>query len=355
MRCLALANALQDRGAECHFICAQITAGLAERIEAAGHAMSRLENSEVSPALAATAPPPPHADWLGDTMPWQSAWRQDAAACQAAIAADGRVDWLVVDHYALERGWHRTLRPHVRQGIVVVDDLGDRDLDCEILLDQNFRPPGQNPFTERLPSGCTQLKGPGMALLDGSYGQAHKRARPRQSLNHVLVYLGQTQVRHLLPVLTALSPLPLGMDLVVSDSLFQDPALRAHPIWNTPGTSQRRMHGRQPSLLPFMERADLAIGPIGSSTWERMCVGLPTLAVTLAANQEKIAADLHTAGFIDLLGPIDALSARDYTAGLARFAERTYLIELSRRGLGLVDGQGADRLASHLVNWANST
>ena len=48
-------------------------------------------------------------------------------------------DWLVVDHYALDRRWERALRTRVGR-ILVVDDLADRPHDCDLLLDQNFDP-----------------------------------------------------------------------------------------------------------------------------------------------------------------------------------------------------------------------
>ena len=38
----------------------------------------------------------------------------------------------------------------------------------------------------------------------------------------------------------------------------------------------------------LMGRADLAIGAAGSTAWERCCLGLPSIVLALAANQEPI-------------------------------------------------------------------
>jgi spore coat polysaccharide biosynthesis predicted glycosyltransferase SpsG len=45
-----------------------------------------------------------------------------------------------------------------------------------------------------------------------------------------------------------------------------------------------------------MADSDLAIGAAGSTSWERCCLGLPTLMVVLADNQSGIAFGLERAG-----------------------------------------------------------
>ena len=50
---------------------------------------------------------------------------------------DSRPEWLIVDHYGIDARWHKELRNQVDQ-IMVIDDLADRPLDCDILLDQTF-------------------------------------------------------------------------------------------------------------------------------------------------------------------------------------------------------------------------
>ena len=49
------------------------------------------------------------------------------------------------------------------------------------------------------------------------------------------------------------------------------------------------LHGPQPSLAGLIARADLAIGAGGATTWERACLGLPTLMAPIAHNQFHVA------------------------------------------------------------------
>lgn len=335
MRCLALANALGAKGVASHFLCRHLTDALARRIADAGHDMTLLP---ARPTAVETGPlAPPHADWLGTT------WRSDAADTAAAMT--DVYDWLIIDHYAIDARWHDAVRPKTRR-ILVIDDLADRPLACDALLDPNYRPQGQDPFVTRVPRTCLRYSGPQMALLDRAFAEAHTKARVRNAARHVFVYLGTASAKHHLPILDALGETDLTADLVASRVVAEEARVTTHP---TVVSGRVRLHGPQPTLLPFMEQADLAIGPIGTSTWERCALGLPTIAVTIAENQEKIAANLAEDGLVLLMGSLDSVRADDCRAALLRMSQSDRLILMSQRSLAICSGRGAMFLADALV------
>ena len=101
-----------------------------------------------------------------------------------------------------------------------------------------------------------------------------------------------------------------------------------------------------------MSEADLAIGARGATTWERLCLGLPSLVVTLAENQRPIAEELSRRGLVRWLG-----DAKD--VGTASIAEAFSSIdsasieEWSRQSREVVDGKGAGRVRGEMVKqWA---
>lgn len=335
MRCLSLANALTARGATCTFIARHLTDALADRIRGAGHALTLLPARQVATEQGPSAPS--HSGWLG------TLWQDDATDTLAAL---GRIcDWLIVDHYSLDRRWHDALRAKARR-ILVIDDLADRPLGCDALLDPNFRPRGDDPFQTRVPDLCQRFSGPRMALLDPSFATAHARARIRTEARHVFVYLGNARADHHLPVLDALARTGLTADLVGSAPVIGDARLTGHPALLC---GRIRLHGPQPSLLPFMEKADLAIGPIGSSTWERCCAALPTIAISIAENQETIARNLAAEGLILLLGRIEHQTCDAYHAALNDLSQTAALGRMSRLTHAICDGLGAPRMADALV------
>jgi spore coat polysaccharide biosynthesis predicted glycosyltransferase SpsG len=104
-----------------------------------------------------------------------------------------------------------------------------------------------------------------------------------------------------------------------------------------------------PSLAEAMARADLMISGGGATTWERMCLGLPALVVSLADNQTSTSAALAEAGYQTFLGEAGQVSAETFAAALrAALADPERLAAQSSRALELTDGQGAARVRRHL-------
>jgi len=123
MRCLALAGELARRGGEVHFACRPFSGNLNELIHSSGYHLHELTPPRDGGGER-------YAAWLG------AGWGEDAKESATVAAVLGGVDWLVVDHYALDARWHRALRGNCRRTLVI-DDLADRKYDCDILLDVN--------------------------------------------------------------------------------------------------------------------------------------------------------------------------------------------------------------------------
>ena len=60
-------------------------------------------------------------------------------------------------------------------------------------------------------------------------------------------------------------------------------------------------------LSDTMLQCDISIGAGGTTTWERFSMGLPSLVISIAANQEKSAQHLSDLGLIYYLGPAATL------------------------------------------------
>lgn len=109
-RCLTLARQARTHGVQVKFVCRDLTGALMPGIRQDGFTAHTLGAQE------------------------------DDAAATSAVAADGEaVQWLVVDHYALDASWERRVQGAVAN-IMVIDDLANRPHDWPVLLDQNFWP-----------------------------------------------------------------------------------------------------------------------------------------------------------------------------------------------------------------------
>jgi UDP-2,4-diacetamido-2,4,6-trideoxy-beta-L-altropyranose hydrolase len=311
----------------------------------AGHGLAQIKAAGME--LTALAAPQSRAAYGGeDYAAWLGATEaQDAAESANALAGE-RPDWLVVDHYGLGAGWERVLRAHTGS-LMVIDDLANRAHDCELLLDQNFSSQPDERYAGLVPADCSLLLGPRYALLDAQYARYRLHERPRDGgVGEVFVFFGGSDPGNLtgaaLEALARPNLRHLKVEIVIGANNAHGSRLRRQAA-ERPGTA---VHGPLPHLADLMSRADLAIGAAGTTTWERLCVGLPSLVVSIAENQRRGAEALAENGLIQYLG-----AARDVgTAELAGAIEEILagkhnLAEQSRRGRLTVDGLGALRVA----------
>ena len=286
--------------------------------------------------------------WLGCSQ------EQDAAQCLQALSDFGitRVSWLVADHYGLDTHWEALMLKGLAGSdsptkLIVIDDLADRPHKADLLLDQNFFGEAtQQRYQGLVESHCRQLLGPHYALLGPEYAQLHPVAPPRSELRRVLVFFGGVDPSNLTGrVLEAMLD-PMLADLAVDVVLgHQSPHRQAveELVARRPHTT---LHRPLLSLAGLIARADLAIGACGSTTWERACLGLPSLVVTIAANQQPFAEALDQAGYVQLLGDCVNVTAERITSALLARMTEPLVGETAKE---LTDGWGAPRVSMAML------
>jgi UDP-2,4-diacetamido-2,4,6-trideoxy-beta-L-altropyranose hydrolase len=281
-----------------------------------------------------------------------TAWEPDAEQTGAAIAAAGlSPHWLVVDHYGLDRRWERALRGHARR-IMAIDDLADRAHDCEMLLDQNLANPRHARYRQLLPSGATQLLGCQYALVGAEFARlrAAALARRRGQLERVLISMGgsdpSNDTARALDGLQRSRCAGIAVDVVIGAANPHRAALETR-CSRVPGCV---LHVQTTRMADLMTQADLAISGGGSTTWERCALGLPAIAVSQSEDQVAIARAMADAGGHQLLGPSADVREVDYAAALDGMTGAA-LCDMSAAAAALCDGEGAERVATQLINW----
>jgi UDP-2,4-diacetamido-2,4,6-trideoxy-beta-L-altropyranose hydrolase len=339
MRCLTLADSLRERGATCTFVCRAHTGHLLQLIEQRGHATVALPAGE---DIYQAPADPTHAAWLG------AHWSADAEQTREALG-NALVDWLVVDHYALDRRWEQTLRPHCRK-LMVIDDLADRPHDADLLLDQNLGR-ASNDYDGLLAPHTQTLIGPRYALLRPEFAQwrAYSLERREQAqLRNLLITMGGVDKDNATgQVLQALQSCELPEDLRITvvmgphaPWLAQVQALAAQVHWPTQvlvGVS---------NMAELMADSDLAIGAAGSTSWERCCLGLPTVMLVLAENQKGAACALTHLGAALSVSELAHLNGE--LQRLIKQANKARLATLSKHSAEICCGIGSQIASNHL-------
>tara|TARA_E500000318_G_scaffold111120_1_gene128576 strand:+ start:10814 stop:11911 length:1098 start_codon:yes stop_codon:yes gene_type:complete len=341
MRCLALAEKLRFVGAECHFICRAHAGNSIKAIGERGFEVTELPlvSGDNPREGRADNPEMVHAAWLG------AEWRQDAEQTLCAVRSL-KPDLLVIDHYAIDWRWEGLMRPQVHR-IMVIDDLADRRHDCDFLLDQNwFGESGPLRYQGLVPLDCVALLGPAYALLKPEYATLRALIPSRDGeVRRLLVFLGGSDpANETGKVMDALTH--PGLDHLVVDVVLginhPDPGSIASKAEARPATY---LHSGLPSLAGLMARADLMISAGGSTSWERMCLGLPAIVISIAENQTATSKAMMEAGYIDFLGDRSEVDVQMIVSAVLRcLAEPSRLQRMSRESQELVSGAGVERV-----------
>ncbi|WP_201551162.1 UDP-2,4-diacetamido-2,4,6-trideoxy-beta-L-altropyranose hydrolase [Psychrobacter sp. DD43] len=348
MRCLTLADALAARGAVCYFICREHEGHLLEVIRKGGHQVYSLPFKADVEKSGKNGIKLLHADWLGATQ------QEDTQQCIDIIKLI-EPDWLIVDHYAIDIVWEKMLRPYCKK-LMVIDDLADRAHDCDILLDQTFGRHTED-YLDWIPDNCQVLCGSKYALLRPEFAKWRDYSLERRKdgmLKHLLINLGGVDKDNITSkILKGLqnSSLPECCKITVvmgsTAPWIESVKAQAKALpWKT------QVKSGVNNMAELMANSDLAIGAAGSTSWERCCLGLPTVMLVLAENQLLIAKNLEETGAVLLTKLNETLIA---DLGIEYIIRNDNLLFMSKAARLICDGLGAQRASKLLTNNSKDT
>ncbi len=287
MRCLTLADRLVQESANIRFICRDHPGNMSQMIRERGYPVDMIPMRE---ELSKPKQEYTHSDWLGVSL------EHDSSQTLDILRQIGRIDWLIVDHYAIDSLWENQMRTIVRN-LFVIDDLSDRPHDCDILLDQNMTEYNTNRYCDLVSEECLLLFGPQYALLRPQFLRSEYRERERTGVvRKIMVFFGGVdatgETLKTCRAITSLNNSSFNVDVIAPSANPQQQEIIAlcneHP--------QLVHYGYVGNMAEMMSQADLAIGAGGTTTWERAWLGLPTIIVVIAQNQMEGAKAMDACG-----------------------------------------------------------
>ena len=313
-RCLTLADALAEAGAQCAFAVNEDAPDWVPRLARSGHEWRTCEGVE--------APSP---------------WPDPA-------------DVLVCDHYGFGANEERALKPCGRR-LAVIDDLANRAHACDLLIDHNAaRTPDD--YAGLLPEGCPVLAGARYALIDPAFAQTAAARTPPVALDRVLVSMGLTDVGGITgQVAAALAE--AEPELAVDIAIGPNASSRAEAERLAETRERWRVHVDSRQMPALMAQADLAVGAAGGGALERCAAGLPSLIIVVADNQIGLAEALDARGAAMRLPGGPELGA-SIALALARLKAAPIMLRMmSDAARAVCDGQGAARAAEAILALAS--
>ena len=340
IRSLALAAELSKAGHSIVFVARELPESLRRLIIEAGHALRMLPT--VSSGMKRNEGMGTCAHWL------QAPWKVDAEQTLENIRDLGEIEWLIIDHYALDIHWEKELRPLVKY-ILVLDDLADRKHDCDILVDEMVvRKPDE--YKDLVPSHCRVLTGARYTILREEFSRLRMSSIERR--------LKEKRVRRLLVILGSGSPENLLIEAVsaiadnLSEDMIVDIALGAMQISNAGKSRIKAILGKRgvfhdfsASVARLMHDADIAVGASGMAAYERCCMGLPSIQFVQAENQIVTAEYFHRAGAALTIDANSPSFFQDLKRAVRGLMENKHLRrKMVVQAADIVDGLGTRRI-----------
>jgi UDP-2,4-diacetamido-2,4,6-trideoxy-beta-L-altropyranose hydrolase len=270
--------------------------------------------------------------------------QEDAQQTSQALRGE-RPEWLIVDSYTLDKDWEQLMRPHVAK-IVVIEDLSSREHDCDLMLDQNYSERSAASFEKLVPNTCELLLGPRFALIGEQFRRLRElKSKPAPELKRIFVFCGgsdpQNLTQQVIDEISCSELSNVAVDVVVgaqNKTFDREAALKLN--------ANIEIHDASGEFARIMSIADLAIGAGGTTSWERMCLGVPSIVVSIAENQISACEKLGRDGLVNYLGAQSSL--KPGTIRNAVIDAKTKFVSLFdqiERGQILVDGRGCERVA----------
>jgi len=325
MRCLALADELRLKCTDINFICREGPGNLVSYIENRGYKVYQLLGEvDIETDMRLTK--------------------------EVLLKYETKPDWLIIDRYDIDISYESPLKDHVKK-IMVIDDLANREHDCDLLLDQNYSK-NEGRYNSLVPEDCLQLLGPKYAILRPQFQKARENLRKRDGvINRILVFMGgsdpQNVTSKVLRAIHMLDRFDIAVDVVVGslNPYHDEIKTLASKIPNT------SCHHNVEDMAELMASADLCIGAGGTTTWERCCIGLPTITIILAENQKNISQSLDKEGALINLGwyhNVTESSIKDAIEGFVDHPQK--IVSMGDKSKMLVDGEGVSRVVGVIVS-----
>ena len=281
MRCLVLAKELKSHGHIIRFAVRPQNGDSIGWIRRQGFDVCEL------PAPKESVIPKSNSDY--------AAWLQVPAELDADefILAVKRADLVIVDHYALDAEWENVVKNRLDCKIFVIDDLV-RTHHAELIVDQTLmRSPDEY---KAINSANDILAGCDYALLNPQFIAKREQAF---ECNHfpikpkILIFMGGIDKDNVtLKVLKTLQSELCDRAQVTVLLGSKSPSYKEVKDFCSFNVDWIEHVDFTDDMAETMLAHSLAIGGAGTTSWERACLGIPSIIIPLADNQLTVAENL---------------------------------------------------------------
>lgn len=341
IRCLTLAQGLRNNGANCTFLSRNLDGNINHLICKKDFQLIELPRPIIQYK---------NYDYNIEHSAWSEvSWEQDAEETINCIKKNN-FNKLVVDHYAFSHSWETRVSKYIKD-VIVIDDLGDREHFCNYLLDQNLGS-SHSKYLNLIPKDCKTLIGTEYALIRPEFiehrNESIDRNRSESSKRILINFGGGDPKNYISKILKSISVYKISTVIKI-DIILGAINYNLDECYNLAKLIPNEINFFHylDNMSETLIKTDLVIGAAGSSSWERCCMGIPSIIFSLAKNQNNIAKALSDSGAALLLDESSIENGR-LIKEIERLINSNELLLMSKRASEVVDGCGVKRVIGAL-------
>tara|TARA_B110000014_G_C20122214_1_gene595275 strand:+ start:2911 stop:3900 length:990 start_codon:yes stop_codon:yes gene_type:complete len=328
MRCTTLADYFKKKGFSVVFISRYIDKNSLKLLKQNGHSAYVLKNTKKNNLTQI----------------------QDALLTKEILLKQNiNFPYLIVDNYTLSKKWETILKKYVYK-IIVIDDMANKKHDCDLLINQNYSVQNMiKKYKKILPKKCNILSGTKYAILRPEFLKLRKLIKMRVSLNTILISFGGSDpTNETIKILKAIKNLNLiKIKFIIIAGKLNSNLEKIKKLTSQINNSDFYSHTNK--IEKLMMKSDLSFGGGGTTTWERCCLGLPSIISILAVNQKQIVESLSKDNYCINLGQAKKLTVNDYENMISNI-EIKKIRKMSSNCKKLVDGKGTNRVINAILS-----
>lgn len=260
------------------------------------------------------------------------------------ILQQSRADMLIIDSYAYQQArLDRVASLDLLS--VYIDDINLYEFNVDFVANGNLYAPRL-----KYRGKARQLLGSDYLILREEFTGLSAR-KPNRQLRDVLITFGAADMENVTPEL---------LKLITGYEHFKElnwhvvigPVFRnSEEIESIVGGYPNMFLCHNPAIKDLMSNCDIAVSAAGSTTYELAASGVPAILTVVADNQLMLAEEAHRQGMAINLGWYQNLDPARLFSALDSMINNHMLREkMAVRGRVLIDGRGAQRLATVLLD-----
>ena len=219
------------------------------------------------------------------------------------------IDWLVIDHYAINKTWEDGIKKYVKN-ICVIDDFTHRVHNCNILINQQIsQEEGIIKYKNIINSYCKIYCGNDYLLLHPKYfDYINFEKKYENHIRRINIFMGGADIHNITENIIDICnkynkniSKKIIFDVIIgkSNKNYEKIKIKLKDLNNF------NLYYDLEFIGDLFEKADLCICAIGLSLYERYLLKIPSLCICIAENQKTIMNKFIKEDIIKYLGTIE--------------------------------------------------